>query len=66
MEFSLDRAAITTVNVLFLLTFTNQRGGSMIKVGIIGGSGLDDPDILQSPQEVKINTPYGPPTSPLW
>lgn len=37
----------------------------MIKVGIIGGSGLDDPDILQSPQEVKINTPYGPPTSTL-
>ncbi len=37
----------------------------MIKIGIIGGSGLDDPDILHSPQLVKINTPFGPPSSPL-
>jgi 5'-methylthioadenosine phosphorylase len=37
----------------------------MIKVGIIGGSGLENPDILKSPVERKIETPYGLPSSPL-
>jgi len=29
------------------------------KIGIIGGSGLDDPKILINPQEVDLDTPYG-------
>ena len=37
----------------------------MIKVGIIGGSGLDDPDILTGAKEVSVETPYGSPTSAL-
>jgi len=37
----------------------------MIKVGIIGGSGLDDPDILNDAKEVTAETPYGSPTSVL-
>ncbi len=37
----------------------------MIKVGIIGGSGLDDPDILKDAKEISIETPYGSPTSML-
>jgi 5'-methylthioadenosine phosphorylase len=37
----------------------------MIKVGIIGGSGLDDPNILQGAKEIKVETPYGSPTSVL-
>ncbi|MBF0370283.1 MAG: S-methyl-5'-thioadenosine phosphorylase [Magnetococcales bacterium] len=37
----------------------------MIKVGIIGGSGLDNPDILQNPTEEAVDTPYGKPSSPL-
>ncbi|WDP93168.1 MAG: S-methyl-5'-thioadenosine phosphorylase [Desulfobacter sp.] len=37
----------------------------MMRVGIIGGSGLDDPDILKNPKEVEVNTPYGPPSSTL-
>jgi 5'-methylthioadenosine phosphorylase len=37
----------------------------MIKIGIIGGSGLDDPKILENPSEVKSYTPYGPPSSVL-
>ncbi len=37
----------------------------MIKVGIIGGSGLDDPDILSNAKEITVDTPYGPPTSTL-
>lgn len=37
----------------------------MIKVGIIGGSGLDDPDILKDSKEITIETPYGAPTSTL-
>ena len=35
------------------------------KVGIIGGSGLDDPDILREAAELEIKTPYGNPSSPL-
>ena len=37
----------------------------MAKIGIIGGSGLDDPDILKDAQEVTVQTPYGSPTSAL-
>lgn len=37
----------------------------MVKVGIIGGSGLDDPKILKNVKEVSAETPYGPPTSVL-
>lgn len=31
----------------------------MIRIGIIGGSGLENPDILQNPKEKYIKTPYG-------
>jgi 5'-methylthioadenosine phosphorylase len=34
-------------------------------IGIIGGSGLDDPDILSSSRDEVIKTPYGSPSSPL-
>ncbi len=37
----------------------------MVKIGIIGGSGLDDPNILHDVQSIEIYTPYGAPTSPL-
>jgi 5'-methylthioadenosine phosphorylase len=37
----------------------------MIKIGIIGGSGLDNPQILTNSTEVITDTPYGKPTSPL-
>jgi 5'-methylthioadenosine phosphorylase len=37
----------------------------MATIGIIGGSGLDDPDILQNPRDEEISTPYGAPSSPL-
>ncbi len=37
----------------------------MTKIGIIGGSGLDDPDILQEVQEIEVDTPYGKPSSSL-
>lgn len=37
----------------------------MVKVGIIGGSGLDDPQILQGAKEITVDTPYGEPSSLL-
>ena len=37
----------------------------MTKIGIIGGSGLDDPKILKNAKEKIVATPYGDPTSPL-
>jgi 5'-methylthioadenosine phosphorylase len=37
----------------------------LVKIGIIGGSGLDDPDILKDAKDVKVATPYGEPSSAL-
>lgn len=37
----------------------------MIKIGIIGGSGLDDPNLLKDHKEIEVDTPYGKPSSPL-
>jgi len=34
-------------------------------IGIIGGSGLDNPDILQNAVDVECSTQYGNPSSPL-
>src|SRR4030067_2991007 len=36
-----------------------------IKVGIIGGSGMDDPRLIKGVKEKKIKTPYGSPSSAL-
>lgn len=37
----------------------------MVKVGIIGGSGLDDPKLLEDFIEKEVETPYGKPSSKL-
>ncbi len=37
----------------------------MVKIGIIGGSGLDNPEILKDAKDINVDTPYGKPTSPL-
>ncbi len=34
-------------------------------IGIIGGSGLDNPKILKHSEQVEVKTPYGSPSSPL-
>jgi 5'-methylthioadenosine phosphorylase len=36
-----------------------------IKIGIIGGSGMDDPRLMKNIREKVIKTPYGKPSSPL-
>lgn len=36
-----------------------------MKIGIIGGSGLDDPDILKEAKDIELTTKYGKPSSPL-
>ncbi len=37
----------------------------MVKIGIIGGSGLDNPNILTEPTDLDITTKFGKPTSHL-
>ena len=37
----------------------------MKRVGIIGGSGLDDPNLIQDAREVEVQTDYGAPSSPM-
>ncbi len=36
-----------------------------LKIGIIGGSGLENPEILENYQEVEVDTPFGKPSSKL-
>lgn len=36
-----------------------------IKVGIIGGSGMDDPRLMKNIKEKRVKTPYGNPSSAL-
>ena len=36
-----------------------------IKIAIIGGSGLDDPELMTDIKELQVETPYGAPSSPL-
>ena len=35
------------------------------KIGIIGGSGMDDPNLLNNPNTIEIETPYGKPSDKL-
>ena len=37
----------------------------MVKIGIIGGSGLDDPKLLENYENIDIITPYGHPSSSI-
>ena len=37
----------------------------MAIIGIIGGSGLDNPDIFSNPHDITVGTPFGSPSSPL-
>ena len=37
----------------------------MVKVGIIGGSGLDDPNLLENYNKIDLQTPYGQPSSSI-
>ncbi|PKO62945.1 MAG: S-methyl-5'-thioadenosine phosphorylase [Betaproteobacteria bacterium HGW-Betaproteobacteria-18] len=37
----------------------------MTKIGIIGGSGLDNPDILENAQDHSVTTRWGTPSAPL-
>lgn len=35
----------------------------MIKIGIVGGTGFDSPDILKNIKKIKVHTPYGTPSA---
>lgn len=37
----------------------------MTKIGIIGGSGLDNPDLFENPRDVAVSTPWGAPSAAL-
>ena len=37
----------------------------MKKIAIIGGTGLENPNILKNPSRIKVSTPYGDPSSEL-
>ena len=37
----------------------------MVKIGIIGGTGLENMEIIESSSDISIKTPYGNPSSAL-
>jgi 5'-methylthioadenosine phosphorylase len=37
----------------------------MAKIGVIGGSGLDDPDLIENHETLEVETAFGKPSSPL-
>ena len=37
----------------------------MNPIGIIGGTGLDDPQFMESAEETNVSTPFGDPSSPI-
>jgi 5'-methylthioadenosine phosphorylase len=47
------------------LDLFTENGVYMIKIGIIGGSGLDDPEILDDAHAIEVETSYGKPSSQL-
>ncbi|MCL4130175.1 UNVERIFIED_CONTAM: hypothetical protein GTU68_008869 [Idotea baltica] len=38
--------------------------GKLVKIGIIGGSGLNNPDLFTDSQKVIVNTKFGSPSDP--
>jgi len=50
---------------LFACPQTLQTPNEGLCVGIIGGSGLDDPDLLADRTEMVVETPYGSPSDSL-
>jgi 5'-methylthioadenosine phosphorylase len=50
---------------LEILTSYSKEAAVAIKVAIIGGSGLDDPELITHMEEKQVETPYGQPSSPL-
>jgi 5'-methylthioadenosine phosphorylase len=48
-----------------LLQKNGKEITTMEKIGIIGGSGLDNPSIMEDQIEIEVDTPYGKPSSPL-
>ncbi|PSN89372.1 methylthioadenosine phosphorylase [Candidatus Marsarchaeota G1 archaeon OSP_C] len=36
------------------------------QIGIIGGSGFYDPSLLKNTREIRVHTPYGPPSDSIW
>ena len=37
----------------------------MKRIGIIGGTGLDDPQFMESAEEASVSTPFGDPSAPI-
>ena len=51
--------AVKVATVNRYLSTLCRRIFSSVQIGIIGGTGLDDPDILQDREEIVVDTPYG-------
>ena len=50
---------------LFLLSSILKLRDMQAKIGIIGGTGLYDPDLMENAKEIIMNTPYGHPSDSI-
>lgn len=49
-----------------IVVFWTFKPGTMTKIGLIGGSGLEKLDILEQKRELTVSTPWGAPSSTLF
>ena len=49
--------------LFYYIRFKNQ---CMVRVGLVGGSGLEKLNIIENTRETEVSTPYGPPSSSLY
>jgi 5'-methylthioadenosine phosphorylase len=55
-----------TLNIVKIKSLCISGGQiQMVKIGIIGGSGLDNPQILKNAEDIPADSRYGAPSSPL-
>ena len=55
----------STVSTMQASADVLQKANDKLCIGIIGGSGVDDPDILQNRKDTEMDTPYGKPSGPI-
>ena len=49
-----------------LFSYIRFKNQCMVRVGLVGGSGLEKLNILEHSREIEVSTPYGPPSSSLY
>ncbi len=52
--------------IWLLFQYIRYKNQCMVRVGLVGGSGLEKLNIIENAREINVSTPYGPPSSSLY